>query len=321
MPDEPQSPVVAEPWPNVPALFVRAGDKSRQRLVEWLTADIRNPRTRESYARAVRRFSAWCDAHGLRLDQLAPVHAAAYVEALGQSVAKPTVKQHLAALRVLGDYLVTGQVIASNPFGPVRGPRYVVKTGKTVVLTALEVRQLFAAIDPATLAGKRDLALIAVMAYGFARISAVLAMEVGDYRHQGRRSWLALHEKGGKEHSVLCHHKVEEYLDAYLATAGIGDERHSPLFRTLDRRGQLTADRLDRREALAMVKRRARAAGLGDRVCCHSFRASGITVYLQNGGSIEKAQALACHESPRTTKLYDRARDEISLDEVERIRF
>src|SRR5262249_51660449 len=137
----------------------------------------------------------------------------------------------------------------------------------------------------------------------------------------GKRCWLRLHEKGGKDHEVPAHHTVVGYLDAYIAAAGIASLTHSPLFRTQDRKRRLTGERLDRREALAMVKRRARNAGLGDRVCNHSFRATGITVYLQNGGTLEKAQQLAAHESPRTTKLYDRTQDEVSLDEVERIRF
>ena len=237
---------------------------------------------------------------------------------------------------MLGDYMVTGQVIAANPFGPVRGPKYVVKKGKTVVLTAAEMRQLLESISMTvdehgnraekephqlTIADLRDRALIAVMAYRFARVSAVLGMDVGDYRQQGKRCWLALHEKGGKEHEIPAHHVVQDYLDAYLAAAGIAGEPHSPLFRRLDRRRRLTTGRLDRREALAMVKRRAVAAGLGRLVCNHSFRATGITVYLQNGGTLEKGQQLAAHESPRTTKLYDRTQDEVSLDEVERIRF
>jgi integrase len=212
----------------------------------------------------------------------------------------------------------------------------VVKKGKTPVLAGDEMRQLLDSIDfvldqdghrvrkqPAdfTIADLRDRALIAVMAYSFARISAVLGMSVGDYRQQGKRCWLRLHEKGGKFHEVPCHHKAEEYLDAYIAAAGIASDPHTPLFRTLDRRRRLTADRLDRREALAMVKRRAAAAGLGDRICNHSFRATGITVYLQNGGTVEKAQQIAAHESPRTTKLYDRTQDDIRLVEIERIRF
>lgn len=324
------------PLPAVPALFADAGEASAHRLLEFLTAAIRNPNTRASYARAVQRFADWCQGHGLRLGQLTALHAAAYVEELGRTLAKPSVKQHLAALRVLGDYLVTGQVIPANPFAPVRGPKYVVKTGKTPVLTAAEMRQLLDSLNLTgdghgqvvekrpnqfTIAELRDRALIALMAFSFARVSAVLAMNVGDYRQQGRRCWLALHEKNGKEHSVPCHHQLADYLDAYLAAAGSAGDRDAPLFRTLDRHGRLTEDRLDRRAALALVKRRARAAGLGDGVCNHSFRATGITVYLQNGGSVEKAMQLAAHESPRTTKLYDRTQDEVSLDEVERIRF
>lgn len=329
--------------PAVPALFGRAGEKAAQRLLEFFTAEIRNPNTRASYARAVSRFCDWCEARGLRLEDLRPVHAAAYVEELGTTedeggnvLSKPTVKQHLAALRMLGNYLVTGHVIETNAFAPVRGPRWVVKKGKTPVLTAEEMRQLLDGInrkvdEGGRIVGKelhefsvaelRDRALIAVMVFSFARVSAALGMNVGDYQRQGNRFTLRLHEKGGKEHQVPCHHVAREYLDAYLAVAGIAGDPRSPLFRTLDRRGRLTADRLDRREALAMVKRRSVAAGLGGAVCNHSFRATGITVYLQNDGTIEKAQQIAAHESPRTTKLYDRTQDEVGQDEVERIRF
>ncbi len=323
----------------VPDLFAEAGDPAARRLLEWLAAEVRNPNTRASYRRAVSRFADWCAAHGLRLESLRPLHTAAYVEHLttaadarGKALSKPTVKQHLAALRMLGDYLVTGQVIAANPFAPVRGPKYVLKQGKTPVLTGGDMKRLLDSINlkvdaggriapkqpgEFTLAELRDRALIGVMVYSFARISAVLAMNVADYDGKA----LALHEKGGKEHAVPCHTQAAEYLDAYLAAAGLKGQPHAPLFRTLDRRGRLTADRLDRREALAMVKRRAAAAGLGRRVCNHSFRATGITAFLQNGGQVESAQRIACHESPRTTKLYDRRQDGISRDEIEKIQF
>jgi site-specific recombinase XerD len=333
------------PLPNVtvPSLFADAGEHGVGRLLEWLTADIRNPNTRASYARAVQRFSDWSAGHKLRLCDLRPVHAAAYVEHLitavdeaGKKLSPPTVKQHLAALRMLGNYLVTGQVIPANPFGPVRGPKYVVKKGKTVVLTAAEMRQLLNSFDMTvdaegrivdkdppefTVAELRDRALIAVLAYSFARVSAVLGMSISDYRRQDDRAWLRLHEKGGKFHEVPCHRMARMYLDAYIAAAGIADDGTAALFRTFDSRRLLTARRLSRREALAMVKRRAFAAGLSDDLCCHSFRATGITVYLQNGGTVEKAQAIACHESPRTTKLYDRREDRIDEEEIERVQF
>jgi len=161
--------------------------------------------------------------------------------------------------------------------------------------------------------------LIGVMIYSFARIGAVLGMNVGDYYQQGKRCWIRLHEKGGKEHAVPAHHKAEELLDAYLAAAGIADQPGTPLFRSIDTKRKLTENRLVPRDALAMIKRRARAAGLGARICCHTFRATGITNYLENRGTIEKAQLIACHESPRTTKLYDRTSDQLTLDEIEKI--
>ena len=130
---------------------------------------------------------------------------------------------------------------------------------------------------------------------------------------------IRLHEKGGKRHEVPAHRNAEEYLDAYLDAVGIWDEKKSPLFRSVDRTKNITENPLARTDVLRMVKRRAMAAALPSSTCCHTFRATGITAYLENGGTIENAQAIAAHESPRTTKLYDRTGDEITLDEVERI--
>jgi integrase len=247
------------------------------------------------------------------------VIVAAYIEELGREVSKPTVKQHLAAIRMLFDYLVVGQVMPVNPAYAVRGPKHVVKKGKTPVLTAEETRELLGAINTNNITGLRDQAMIGVMVYSFARVGAVVGMSVGDYFQQGKRWWFRLHEKGGKRHEVPAHHKAEEYVDAYLKVAGIGEDKKSPLFRSLDRKRQLTERRIHRLEVLAMIKRRARRVGLPETISCHTFRATGITTYLENGGTIENAQQIAAHESPRTTKLYDRTSDAISLDEIERI--
>ncbi|MDX1542113.1 MAG: tyrosine-type recombinase/integrase, partial [Geminicoccaceae bacterium] len=188
------------------------------------------------------------------------------------------------------------------------------------VLLGDEVRTLLDTIRTDTLVGLRDRALIGVLVYGFARIGAALAMDVGDLYVQGRRRWLRLHEKGGRRHDMPAHHELEAYLDAYLEAAGIEDDEATPLFRSARGRiGRLSARRLHRLDALRMIKRRAHAAGIATAVGCHTFRASGITVYLGNGGTLEKAQMMAAHESPRTTKLYDRTADRVSLAEVERI--
>jgi integrase len=128
---------------------------------------------------------------------------------------------------------------------------------------------------------------------------------------------LRLKEKGGRDHEMPAHHTLVEYLDEYLAVRG---DAPGPLFLTINRRRTgYTSRRLQRREALAMVKRRCKAAELGDRFSNHTFRGTGITAYLKNDGQLERAQYMAGHASPRTTKLYDRRDQEATLDEVERI--
>jgi len=305
---------------RAPAIIARSGRKAVKRFFEFFTANIRNKNTREAYYRALVDFFAWCDDRGFDLIDLEPIVVAAYVEYLGEVYSKPTIKQHLAAIRMCFDWLVTGQVLPMNPAASVRGPSYVIKRGKTPVLTADEARQLLDSIDISTPVGLRDRAFIGVMVYSFARVSAVVGMRVEDYYQNGKRWWIRLHEKGGKFHEVPAHHNAEAYLDAYLRAAGIAEDAKSPLFRTaVGKSGRLSANSMTRGDALRMVKRRSLAAGLSPRVCCHTFRATGITAYLDNGGTIENAQAIAAHESPRTTKLYDRTGDEITLDEVERI--
>jgi integrase len=187
------------------------------------------------------------------------------------------------------------------------------------VLKAEQARSLLDSIGTGTIVGLRDRALIGVMVYSFARVGAVVGMRVEDYYQNGKRWWFRLHEKGGKRHEVPAHHNAEAYMDAYLEAAGIVGEKKSPLFRTISKHRELTGSAMYTVDVLRMIKRRAKAAGLPATTCCHTFRATGITAYLENGGTIENAQAIAAHESPRTTKLYDRTSDEITLDEVERI--
>ena len=303
---------------GLPDIVLRAGPRAAERTVEFFTAQIRNPHTRAAYAAAVTRFFAWCDARGLELAQISPVAVATYIEDMQGRYRAPTIKQHLAAIRRLFDWLVAGQVMPANPATSVRGPTHVVRTGKTPVLQPAEARLLLDTIETSTLPGLRDRALLGVMVYSFARVSAVVNMRVEDYYQQGKRWWLRLHEKGGKRHAVPVHHKAEAYLDAYLDAAGIAAEKGSPLWRSMPRAGGLSARRMSRVDVFRMIKRRVKAVGLGE-ANCHTFRATGITAYLLNGGMLERAQAIAAHESPRTTKLYDRTADEVTVEDIEKI--
>jgi integrase len=195
-----------------------------------------------------------------------------------------------------------------------------VKRAKTPVLDPAEARALLDSIDVTTPAGLPDHALMGLMVYSFARIGAALAMKVEDVYVQNRRLWVRLHEKGGKRHEMPCHHNLEAYLHAYIDGCKLATDPKGALFRTIGRgTDELTATPLPQANAYAMIRRRAAAAGIETKIGNHTFRATGITAYLKNGGTLEKAAAMANHASTRTTQLYDRRRDEVSLDEVERV--
>jgi site-specific recombinase XerD len=202
----------------VPALIADLGDEAAWRYVEFFTANIRNPNTRRAYARACNRFFAWCEDLGLTPAAIRPHDVATYIEELQTEVAEvsaPSVKQQLAAIRMLFDWLVIGQVVPNNPAAAVRGPKHVVKTGKTPVLEGSQWRKLLQSIPDMTLRDMRDRALIATLTYSFARIGAALNMKVEDLRPRGAGWSIRLHEKGGKQHTMPCHHALAEALRAY----------------------------------------------------------------------------------------------------------
>ena len=311
----------SSPDHQVPALVAAADDKARLRFLEFFAAQIRNKHTRRAYAQATREFLAWCECAGLTsIADVTPLHVAAYIEQLGRERSAPTVKQRLAAIRHLFDWLVTDQVMPVNPASSVRGPSHSVKRGKTPVLDPSEARLLLDAIDVSTPVGLRDRALIGLMVYSFARIGAALAMKVEDVTVQNRRLWVRLHEKGGKRHEMPCRRNLETYLHAYIDGCGLASDPKGPLFRTIGRgTDELTTTPLPQANAYAMIRRRAATAGIETKIGNHTFRATGITAYLKNGGTLEKAAAMANHASTRTTQLYDRRRDEVSLDDAERV--
>jgi site-specific recombinase XerD len=314
--------LVALPTLSAPALVTAAGERAGVRFLEFFASNIRNPNTRRAYAHAVGEFLAWCAGAGVTsITAVQPLHVAAWIELQTQTLSAPTVKQRLAAIRHLFDWLVVGQVVPHNPAASVRGPSHSARQGKTTVLEATEGRQLLDSIDVTTPIGLRDRALIGLMVFSFARIGAALAMRVEDVYVQNKRLCVRLREKGGKRHEMPCHHTLEAYLHAYLDGTGIGDDVKNPLFRTIQRgTARLSTTALPQANAYAMVRRRAIAVGIDTKIGNHTFRATGITAYLKNGGTLENAAAMANHASTRTTQLYDRRRDDISLDEVERIR-
>jgi integrase/recombinase XerD len=155
-----------------------AGAHAGRRFLEFFTANIRNRNTRFAYAQAVRRFFSWSEEKGIQLERILTVHVAVYIEQLGEQLSRPTEKQLLAAFRMLFDYLVTGGVLPMNPASSDRGPKQVVRRGKTPVLKVDEARALFDSIPTDTIVGLRDRAIIGVMCYSFARVSATVGMRI-----------------------------------------------------------------------------------------------------------------------------------------------
>jgi integrase/recombinase XerD len=316
----------------VPAIIAAAGDKASEHFLEFFAATIRNKNTRAAYVTAIAQFCSWCDEHGLRLATIRPLHVSAYIES--KPLTAPSVKQHLAALRGLFNWLVIKQVVPDNPAMFVKGPKFSRQVGITPIMDAEQMRLLLDSIpitrkvkvpkkhgggikEVEDIKGLRDRAVIAIMAYTFARVSAVVGLTRGNYRLEGKRARLRLLEKGNKEKLVWLHREAEEFLDAYMAGANIEDAG-APLFQTLDKAHRLTGIAITRRDMLRVVKERCAAAGLSEEFCNHTFRGTGITVFLHNGGALEAAQDMANHSDPRTTKLYDRRKDLATLSEIER---
>lgn len=306
---------------TTPALVTVAGERASARFQEFFASAIRNPHTRRAYARAAGDFLTWCAGAGVpSIAAVQPLHVAAWIERQTATHAAPTVKQQLAAIRHLFDWLVTGQVVPMNPAASVRGPSHSARTGATPVLDRSEARQLLDSIDVSTPIGLRDRALIALMVFSFARIGAALAMRVEDVYVQQRRLWVRLREKGGKAHAMPCHHTLEMALRAYLDGTGIVFDPKGALFRTIARgTGQLSETTLAQANAYAMVRRRGAAAGIVTKIGSHALRATGITTYLRNGGTLENAAAIANHVSTRSTQRYGDPSRAIEIEEVERI--
>lgn len=319
--------VLIEAGGELPAIIEASGSKVHERIKHFFRAAIDNDNTRRAYGRALVSFFAFMGDGGIeRLQDVGATDVRDYLEAAkAQGLSVGTLKLHMAAIRRLLDHLVTGGIMPINPALSVKAPRQSVRKGKTPILTAEEAGELLRSIPTDSIVGLRDRALMGVMVFTFARISAACALKVGDVFHQQRRVWVRLHEKGGKYHEMPCHHTLEAYLAEYVEAAGLSVNAKAPLFQAVRRRpygrgvAELSGEAFSRIDAWKMVQRRAQDAGMKTDVCNHTFRGTGITAYLENGGTLEKARQMAAHASTRTTQLYDRREDRVTLDEVVKI--
>ena len=219
------------------------------------------------------------------------------------------------------DWLVTGQLLAFNPAAAVRGPKHVVKKGKTPVLTAEEARYLSTASTPCTLIGLRDRALIAVMVYSFARIGAVVGMKVEDYYQKASAAGFGCTKKAASSTKCPPITTPKTYLTNTSKRPGIAADRKAPLFRSAaGRTGTLTDQALRRNNALDMVKRRAKAVGpVRTDLQPHASGPPASPPTWKTAAPSRRPSRSPPTNRPKTTKLYDRTSDQITLDEVERI--
>jgi site-specific recombinase XerD len=312
--------LVASPGQVVP--YVPRRKTAQEATEEFFSARVSNANTREAYKRDALRFASWCSAQGFTLEAITPVHVAAYRDQLAKDGMSPaTVKRHLSALRMLFSHLVATGAMAYNPAREVKTPPIRRSQGKTPALQPEQMRQLFQSIGTEKPIDLRDRALIAVMAYTFARVSAACQLTAADYIDLGRTTYLRLNEKGGVQKEIPCNPVLAQYLDAWIKAAGIAGS--GPLFPAFTGQAHdIISDRAMRRdETLKMVKRRLERAKLPSLFSNHSFRATGITTFLENGGQLETAQSIAGHADPRTTKGYDRRATRLELSELARVAY
>jgi integrase/recombinase XerD len=275
--------------------FIR--DQTAEAFLEILGARLRNPNTRSAYRVAWSSFLAFCSRRQLEFEAVKAYHVGAWLDQ--HSGSKSTQRQHLAAVRLLFDHLMMRGVIEYNPAARARPPRLVRDSSRTPVFEEAEIEAFLDSINLNSGKEIRDKAIFCVLLY----------------------SWLRFQEKRGKEHEVPVHSKAREAIDLWLESSGLASNPAAPLFPAFGKnRESIETKHLDRRSILNLVQKRASASGITKRVCCHSFRATGITEYMNSGGTIEIAQQIAGHESSSTTRIYDRSRDRLTIEEIERVK-
>ena len=291
---------------------------------DFLTA-ITNKNTKTSYSNGINLFFGFIASSKITdVVDIEPKHVSKFVAWLSENeYGVSTSRLYLSAVRMFLDHCVVDGLISVNPAKAIKLPKYSAKTGKTPVIVPEQVRQILDAIPSgpdARPVDHRDRALIGLMVFSFFRISAALSLKVKDYELRGSQRWLIGEEKGSKRHEMPCHPDLIELLDRYISESNLNDPE-GPLFQSsIGKSGRLTGKKFDRTSAWRMVRKRAASAQVHRKIGNHSFRATGITTYLNAGGTLEDARIMANHSNATTTKLYDRTGDQAKIQEVSRIK-
>jgi integrase/recombinase XerD len=323
---------------SLPAKVRDAGPNARFAFEEFF-AGLDSSHTARAYRHAVLRFLEHCDATQTPLQHVTPGFVSDYIKKLQAEVrvregtppkfreaSKPTKKLHLAALRHFFDKMVERHAIVLNPALSVRGPKHAVHEGKTPAMGTKQIRELLQSIPLVTkngepdIVGLRDRAIISTLVFTAARAGAVAKLRRKDFMTDGRQHYVRLDEKGGKVRTIPCRTDLQQNIEEYLAAVGPTDPS-TPLFLSMVGRTRTMSGRgVTENDLLRMLKRRLKAAGLPFSIFkCHSIRASTATNLLEQGVELGDVQFLLGHSDPRTTKLYDRRKQAVTRNVVERI--
>jgi integrase len=318
-----------------PSLSESKREKAAEALLNVLDGQIRNIHTRAAYKRAWKAFFEFCALYKLELERIKPYHFELWMkyntgntEAKRRPLATATLRQHLAGIRLLFDSLLEQGIVDLNPAARAKAPRLQRESSHTPVFEEEEIKAFMGSIKPDSLISIRDKALFSVLIYTWARVSAVVALRIEDYYERKGTRWLRLAEKRGKIHEVPVHSRAREAIDQWLTSSGLGDNPAAPLFPAFYGKNKLAETQnpkalrhMHPTSVWKLVQLRALASGIKKRVCCHSFRATGITEYMNRGGTLEVAQRIAGHSQLSTTKIYDRSQDRLTIEEIERVSF
>jgi len=298
-----------------PMVLVRSGQLGVKHYNDYLHLSIRSDDSRQTYRSAISLFFRFCDDSDIaELVDIEPIHVRAYLDHRTKELGRiASARTHYSAIKGFFQYLVEQDFLASNPAASVTYSFVDARKGKTPVISAEDVRRLLLSIpdDPndedcrAKPTDLRDRALIGLMAYTFVRIGGALSANVGDFRYDNGTMWLDMIEKGAKEHSLPISGAPRAFLEDYISVCGLTD-KSAPLFQSANRNAQLTGKRYDRGNSRRMIAARAKALGIAGNTKNHTFRATGITHFLEGGGRIDDAQDIANHADSSTTRRYDR---------------
>jgi len=317
---------------DVPATILAASEGPFLKLYhEFINVSIKSRDTARTYKNATTLFLLWCQENDIEdIIDIEPITVRKYIDYLYEDRGrKSAAKVAYYGSKTMFQYFVDNGALKTNPAAGVKYPFVNDTRGKTQTISKEEVRAILDHLTaiterenpPAKPTDFRDRALIALMAFGFVRIGGSLSVRRGDYYKEDGNWWMDFEEKGAQSHSLPIVGELKGYIDSYIK-AGEINNKDAWLFQSANRNGALSGKPYDRGNSRIMIAKRAGQAGVDvDKISNHTFRATGITNFLQEGGTMSEAQDIANHKHQETTKRYDRRDRKKLLSIVEKIKY